>query len=364
MKFLIIIIFMLVETLSYAFEEYLPWNISDISGNGEITAYDLALILRGYNSEPAKIAEDQIPIEASIPEISSAPGSKRIIPIIVSDTTGRGIISIDIRLKYDPKILTAVNVITDNTLTSGWEIYYGIKSDYIQIGIINSDISVSLAGEGTLIKILFMVSTSATPGQKSSLELTRLYFNENRIPVNITNGTFYIIDLLQQRIHLNRGWNLISIMIEPLDSNILSVLLPIKDFCISVWSYDKSWKYYIFGVQDPGSLRNMEPGKGYWINVNAETDLVINGNALSNPLIALITGWNLVGYNYPDPKPTLDALTSIIEYYQSAWGYESQKGWSKFIKGASDEMNNLDELRPGFGYWINVTQDCIMDIRP
>ncbi len=277
MKFFIITTFMLIFTLSYASEGYLPQNIGDISGNGEITAYDLALSLRGYNSEQAIIMEGQIPIEASVPEIKAAPDSMRIVPIIVSDTTGLGIISIDIRLKFDPKILTAIDVISNNTLTSGWEVYYGVKNDYIQIGIINSDISVTLAGEGTLIKIAFKVSSGAKPGQSSPLELTRLYFNENHIPVNITNGILYIVNLLQQQIHLYRGWNLISIMIEPLDNNILPALSSIIDHCISVWSYEKSWKYYIFGLKNPGSLNNIEPGKGYWINVNTETDLMISG---------------------------------------------------------------------------------------
>ncbi len=364
MKFFIIIVLILITSTGYAFDEYLPWSIGDISGNGEITAYDLALSLRGYDSKPVIIAGGQTPIEASIPEIKSAPGGKRIVPIIVSDTTGLGIISIDIRLKYDPKIITATDVITDNTLTSGWEVYYSVKSDYIQIAIFNLDISVTLAGEGTLINIVFSVSSSANSGQSSPLELTRLYFNENRIPVNITNGIFYIVDLIQQQIHLYRGWNLISIMIDPLDSNILSVLSAIREFCISVWSYDKSWKYYIFGIQNPGSLNDIQPGKGYWINVNAETDLVINGNELSNPAIMLSSGWNLVGYNYHENVATPDALSSIIEYCQSVWGYENPKGWSKFIKGASNETNNLYELKPGSGYWINVTEDCILEIKP
>lgn len=364
MKFFAIIIFMSTITLSHAFMEHLPQYTSDISGNGEITAYDLALSLRDYYEEQANIMGGQTPIEASVPEIKCAPSSKRIVPIIVSDTTGLGIISIDIRLKYDPKILTAIDVITDNTLTSGWEIYYGVKNDYIQIGIFNFDISVTLTGEGMLVKILFKVSSSAKPGQSSPLELSRLYFNENRIPVNITNGTFYVINPLQQQIHLQRGWNLISIMIEPLDTNILSVLSSIKDYCISVWSYEKSWKYYIFGLKNPGSLSNMEPSKGYWINVNTETDLIIKGNELDDSSIMLFSGWNLVGYNNSIPIKTEDALYSINEQYQSVWGYENQKGWSKFIKGASNETNNLSELKPGFGYWINVYKDCVLDIKP
>ncbi len=364
MKFFAIIIFIFTISLGHASDEHLPQYISDISGDGEITAYDLALSLRGYYEEQANIMEGQTPIQALVPKIEAAPGSTRNVPIIVSDTTGLGIISIDIRLKYDPKILTAIDVITDNTLTSGWEIYYGVKNDYIQIGIFNLDISVTLAGKGTLIKIAFKVSSSANPGQSSPLELTRLYFNENRIPVNITNGIFYVVNLLRQQIHLYRGWNLISIMIEPLDNSILSVLSSIKDYCISVWSYERSWKYYIFGLQNPGSLSNMEPGKGYWVNVNTETDLIINGNELSDPSIMLVSGWNLVGYNNSEPLKTEDALYSINEYYQSIWGYENQKGWSKFIKGASNETNNLSELKPGVGYWINVNEDCVLDIKP
>ncbi len=87
-------------------------------------------------------------------------------------------------------------------------------------------------------------------------------------------------------------------------------------------------------------------------------------NELSNSSITLSSGWNLIGYNKSEPIATQDALSSINEYYQSVWGYENQKGWSKFIKGASSETNNLVELKPGFGYWINVTEDCIMDIKP
>lgn len=85
--------------------------------------------------------------------------------------------------------------------------------------------------------------------------------------------------LTDTSINLNTGWNLIGCKsTEPKSINM--VIQPISEQVISIWGYDnqrKQWQQYMInGSSKINSLETMEPGKGYWFNVENECILDFN----------------------------------------------------------------------------------------
>jgi hypothetical protein len=195
-------------------------------------------------------------------------------------------------------------------------------------------------------------------------------------------GSFYLVDesentvtpildqpppVIQERIDLNEGWNLISLPLYPVDTATLSVLDPILESCDSVWTYNsftESWSQYI--VDDPDAsndLTRMKPGIGYWINMTREENLMVTGYETTYTEISLKKGWNQVGYNSLSQLPVDAALSSIYGIYHSISTYDSfTRSWLNYAIDGPDFFNNLDGLKPGQGYWIFVMGDCIWDI--
>lgn len=108
-----------------------------------------------------------------------------------------------------------------------------------------------------------------------------------------------------------------------------------------------------------GALTTMEPGKGYWIKMKIAAKLTIRGNDAISSSIQLSKGWNLVGYNSLSPRTITEALASIENLYYSVWAYKSG-GWLRHIEGFAG--NNLTDMVPYYGYWINAKDNCTWDL--
>jgi len=53
---------------------------------------------------------------------------------------------------------------------------------------------------------------------------------------------------------------------------------------------------------------------------------------------------------------------SISGKYESIWKYETpNSSWRKYIAGGLSILNDLEEIGPGYGYWVNVEEDCTWD---
>jgi hypothetical protein len=74
-------------------------------------------------------------------------------------------------------------------------------------------------------------------------------------------------------------------------------------------------------------------------------------------------GWNLVAYPAPSRQPMPAALGSIDGAYTTVYGYvitDTADPWKVYDVGVPEEwralVNDLTELHPGRGYWINTTE--------
>jgi hypothetical protein len=159
-----------------------------------------------------------------------------------------------------------------------------------------------------------------------------------------------------QLLSLHNNWNLISITQYPTDISIESVLDQILGQYTNVWTYtNQVWQVYDPTAPEFSDLHELVPGKGYWINMSDDAELLIVG-APHLTSIALSEGWNLVGYNSSDPRTTSDAISSISSYIINVWAYIDEQ-W-KVYDPENPGFSDLNLMEPGYGYWINTNQAC------
>jgi hypothetical protein len=109
-----------------------------------------------------------------------------------------------------------------------------------------------------------------------------------------------------------------------------------------VWSYQEgSW---LKSRRDNyGNLDTIEPGHAYWINLTSADILYGYGDKLiaatSPPETSFTTGWNLIGHYGLLSVPVVDALTSLVGYYDTV-----------LDKDGNPVTGNLN---PGEGYWVS-----------
>ncbi len=159
-----------------------------------------------------------------------------------------------------------------------------------------------------------------------------------------------------QVLELNNNWNLISINRQASDETINKILKPIEGEYLSIWSYQNN----LWGVYDPenthfSDLQIMQTRNGYWLNMNKETTLCLDGTK-STESIELTAGWNLVGFQSSEILTTSHAIESILSNVISIWAYKGNK-WYVYDT-ESPAFSDLNTMLPGYGYWINVKQNC------
>jgi hypothetical protein len=343
--------------------------LADVSGNGSVSAYDAALILQYsvgiIDTFPVEIggggslqiANTSYPVSVSIPDTEGKPGSDVTVPILVTDTTGAGIIAVNLTLTYDPDILTATGIDTDNTIASGWNTFHNISNGQIAIGMMSTT---ELTGAGVLVNVNFNVSEDAGVGLPSQLTFARVISNEG-IPDSVTDGLFTVLPAGQWSIDLYEGWNLISLPLQPQpNTDPGSVLSYIDGDYDSVCTYDPETGWSIYAPGRMSDLDKMEAGKGYWIKMNKPGTLIIQGAAPEQTAIPL-TGeaWNLVGYSSLEQSPPEDCMASVEDYINSVWEYSPVTSWSVYVP---DGPGDLEVMRPGYGYWIKANQGCEWDV--
>jgi len=211
---------------------------------------------------------------------------------------------------------------------------------------------------------------------RESVEITIPGYGSIMVDVAVA-GSFYLVDeisgtvrtagdlaILEEKIRINKGLNLISLPLDPVDNSPDSVLETIQGYYYLIWTYNaiyEEWRRYIpNGPNIPLSVTSMEHGYGYWINMNEERDLTITGHEVIYKAIPLKQGWNLVGYSSLVSKLLKDALLSIEGYYSSIWTYDSLTGkWLVYGLNRPGFLNDLTHLEPWKAYWIKVDRDCI-----
>jgi uncharacterized protein (TIGR02145 family) len=141
-----------------------------------------------------------------------------------------------------------------------------------------------------------------------------------------------------QAIHVEAGWNLISLPLSTNDSTKIS-LFPTA--ASSAFIYQNSY-------EPKDTLRH---GYGFWLKFDSAQTIPIVGDVIYDDTIEVNAGWNMIGsLTVPIAVSTIKTLpsdTSVSDFF----GYTNGK------------YQSTDTLQPGFGYWVKVYQNGLMILR-
>lgn len=194
-----------------------------------------------------------------------------------------------------------------------------------------------------------MISIDWTADYEGTIHLVE----SNNAGCNIGSSTLNLQMAKRQDIPLNGGWNLISYYVQHDDPEIPVVFNSVAGQLERV--KDEFGTY--FHGQNPvfNSLDEVTKGQGYWVRVTNPTEIHTEGVALKPETVAIplvaAPSWNLIGYPCQSTQAIEDALADIMPFLLQV----------KDIDGFYDPtfppvFNDLNELSPGKGYWIKVSQ--------
>ena len=234
-------------------------------------------------------------------------------------------------------------VITAQVLDNGEPVVNTVVNFATTLGSL-SDITASDAN-GRATTIL----TSNKAGQTT---VTASYNSNNGLVQGTVNVTFteVIIDITPDpvtiyNIPLSAGWNLVSLPLIPNSIVIGEVLANISSDVDIVWYYDDAgaWLHYEPEDVSDDTLETMEDGKGYWIYMDADNTLIVNGVEMPEPpkilpTYPVVTGWNLIGFK------SVDSVKSSI--------YLSGVSYIRVYDGNYSTVAIDNNMNPGSGYWL------------
>ncbi len=170
----------------------------------------------------------------------------------------------------------------------------------------------------------------------------------------------------KQRIELNTGWNIMSFRFMPENENMLEILQPLiytnklikvmdeSGATIDDWGIFGGWKNTI------GKLRNTE---GYKIKVTSPATIEVTGTPTPLPLvIPLNTGWNIISWPSQNEQDGIKVFQSIIDAGNLSKVMDEAgntiENWGVF----GGWRNGIYNFKPGEGYSVRVTSDCILTV--
>ena len=165
-------------------------------------------------------------------------------------------------------------------------------------------------------------------------------------------------------------WNLVSRPAQPMDSGIPQVLDSIAgnyhiayahESCLADNQADPWRKYDPSAPPYANNLTQIDEKMGFWLNMAITDTLVITGTVpMTPPAISLCAGWNLVGYPTLQEQPVTDALKSIEGQYTIIFAHDRMdrvQPWKKYDPKAPPYVNDLETMKPEWGYWIYANED-------
>lgn len=155
---------------------------------------------------------------------------------------------------------------------------------------------------------------------------------------------------MEQRITLHDGWNWISFAVD--SAGPVATVLASIDGRYDLVLGETGTYAPPPAIQFLNTLATLEPGKGYFIRMTGDSELVLQGSRLpADTPIQLAGGWHWIGYlpTVPESLPgVLDSVAGRYDYLLGEYGTYGAYG--------PPALNNLAAMEPGRGYLIRMTQ--------
>jgi 5-hydroxyisourate hydrolase-like protein (transthyretin family) len=167
---------------------------------------------------------------------------------------------------------------------------------------------------------------------------------------------------------LATGWNLIASPLYPTTPEPAAALSSIGGSYNLVYSYqgcDASTPPDPWKVFDPAAppfvndLAALGPRYGYWLNMTGPATLTLLGARPQVIGIPLCPGWNLISYPKISAVAITTALAGIAGKYTLVYAYDAADTadpWKMYNPKAPGPANDLTQMGPWLGYWINMSQ--------
>jgi len=231
-------------------------------------------------------------VQVSLPDLvySSPIGTIIEIPVSCGTLTGLNVIAYQFNIAFNDGVLVPESPYysTVGTLssTNGWTVMAnaGVQNQ-VSIGAFGSG---ALSGSGTLLKLIFRISSA---NGNTPLGLNSFYFNAGNPQVTLVNGSFTNQDCSNsQTLVIPAGWSGISSFLVPSDPNMVNMFYPIETKVEMVSNFTNSYSP-VFGIS-PSQPWNTN--SGYFIKLSEPVQFQICGQLTQNKTINLATGWNFV----------------------------------------------------------------------
>ena len=145
-------------------------------------------------SQCVQVAEGSL--EVSIPDVQSIYNTTALVPVQVTDTSGKNIVAAEVFVAYDGDVVTAFSAGLSGTLAAGWSIESNIVEgnstsiDTIKIAMATDN--AALVGAGDLVQLQFQVPDVRLPSS-TALTLTHVLFNDGTPNNAATDGSLTIV---------------------------------------------------------------------------------------------------------------------------------------------------------------------------
>ncbi|KYK26000.1 MAG: hypothetical protein AYK23_03300 [Candidatus Proteinoplasmatales archaeon SG8-5] len=148
------------------------------------------------------------------------------------------------------------------------------------------------------------------------------------------------------------GWFLCGLPLEVSNNSVENLMQSIDgDFHVMVYRNHVWLHYCTYWPPQLNTLHETYQGEGFWLNVFNNDRLAIAGT-VTDVMISLETGWNLVAFPYTGPM-SVSALLPIIPGASQIMISDPSSPYNIKIATGSEILNPLD------GFWVYVNFDTV-----
>ncbi len=219
-------------------------------------------------------------------------------------------------------------------------------------------------GEG-LFKAIFQendyILGSSIQQAKLALFAGGKSFHDHIAFFNLLGDPALQLNISPSTIAVHNQWNLISLPRIPEEPSVNHVLSSLSGKWKKLLAYSNgSWIGADADIPAAfWTLKELEWGRGYWLQTNDQGEINCSG-AEKSCALPLYAGWNLIGNSTPLTFPLSNSLSPI----QSNWKkilYYANGTWNGADATVPANFWTLKELKPGCGYWLEMTKADTLD---